>query len=98
MDKRPKIFSKKRLDGQITSSVGDLLQQKLPIPHGRKQVIALHDKNLEIETLKPNEQATCPGMEMLPDEMDIDYFGKIPKEKLVKIRNSWDVAATHKPL
>ena len=32
VDKRPKIFSKKRVDGQITSRIGDLLHQKLPIP------------------------------------------------------------------
>ena len=30
--------------------------------------------------------------------MDMNLLCKIPKEKLAKIRNSWDIAATHKYL
>jgi len=30
--------------------------------------------------------------------MDMNLLCKIPKEKLAKIRNSWDIAATHKHL
>ena len=32
----PKIFSSKRKEGQVTSRIGSLLEQKLPIPDGMK--------------------------------------------------------------
>ena len=30
--------------------------------------------------------------------MDINQLGNIPKEKLARIKNSWDIAVTHKPI
>ena len=43
-DKRPKIFSKKRKDGNVTSRIGDLLQQKLPLPYNCKQTLQIQKK------------------------------------------------------
>ena len=37
----PKIFSSKRKDGQVTSRIGSLLQQKLPVAPHTKQVVEM---------------------------------------------------------
>ena len=72
-DKKPKIFSKKRLDGQITSRLGDLLHQKLPLPANCQQAVMLQRANSDIESLKDGTQvsstATCPGKENLTEQM-----------------------------
>lgn len=95
-DKKPKIFSKKRKDGQITSRIGDLLQQKLPIPQNCKQMISIQKKGGDAKAndiqIKENE-----GMEIL-DRGATNELGKLHKEQLAKIKNSWDIASTHKPI
>jgi hypothetical protein len=35
-EKHPKIFSKKRREGQVTSRLGNLMAQKVPVPMNYK--------------------------------------------------------------
>lgn len=95
-DKKPKIFSQKRKDGQITSRIGDLLQQKLPLPQNCKQMVSIQKKGGDG---KANDIQTTENDRLeMDDGVPTNELGKIQKEHLAKIKNSWDIASTHKPI
>lgn len=55
-NRRPKIFSRKRTENQVTSRMGDLLTQKLPVPKNVQQIVS-HQKVDQVKSSSQDEKS-----------------------------------------